>query len=490
MADRPSTAELERTLQEGSLGERLSALGWAGSIQGSKRIELLALALGDRNHRVRNRAAEVLGEQEDPKALEVLIQALDAPEFPRRQAAELGLRTMGEHHPTLLGPVLSHPVPSETKVILLKSMGGEAARLDRSTLEELLGSSDARLRSMVLEIMSRREDQQSASDLLDALSDPSWEVRSRAVRSLISSPEPTVVDLLLSCLDHPIRTVTLSAVEILAARSDSGVEEPLAELVRQGSPQTRLSALTVLGSLDQEIPMDLIRIALLDDEPAIRRKGVDLLRRLEDEAAASTLTDVIREGSLDARMDAVAGLARHGSPPVISAMRTILAGGAWALKKHLIEALGSCGHQEGRELLIQSLADSELTKEAARVLSTTQDTDLVRTMVLYLGRPKIGPAVIMILRKVDRDLTTGYLLQGLRSDRPAVQVSALEVLAEIADLDFIPVLEKFKRENPNPIIRQALDHAVQKITRREQGQQDSVVGRLSDTFQYLKEQDE
>ena len=171
-----------------------------GEIEDPKAVEPLIDALKDGNRDVQQAAAEALGEIGDPKAVEPLIEALkDGDEEIRRIAA----KALGE---------IGDPKAVEPLIDALKDGNRDVQQAAAEALGEI-------------------GDPKAVEPLIEALRDKSWSVRGTAAKVLGEIGDPKAVEPLIEVLEDKIWAVRLFVARALGEIGDPKVVEPLIEVL-------------------------------------------------------------------------------------------------------------------------------------------------------------------------------------------------------------------------------------------------------------------
>jgi HEAT repeat protein/Na+/melibiose symporter-like transporter len=192
---------LQRSQSES--GRRLAAQALR-SARTALAVEELITALDDPSQHVREEAAEALGEIGDPRAVDALINHLTDPASGIVDESALALGRIGDDR--AIGPL----------AVLLKS--GE--KPDRVAAAKALGriGSEAGVSHLLAVIQEG-----------DIVANPEVAEASVIALGLIGSPE--AVPTLIQCIQHPSRSLRLTAVRSLGDIADSKAEDSLLELL-------------------------------------------------------------------------------------------------------------------------------------------------------------------------------------------------------------------------------------------------------------------
>jgi HEAT repeat protein len=255
------------------------------SIAGVKRLEErgdvqgLIRALRNRDPGVQYEAVEALGELRDPAATPALMGALTGDQYSgiRWKAAEALAKIGTPAVPSLLA-VLAHPDEDirwkaavtlgeigDTRAIPpLVELLGDRDRFIRSraayalgligapavgSLREAASHGDADFRRGAVAALGKIEDPAATEALVDALGDPSPEVRQDAVAAL-AAREDRAVSALTTALRDPDPRKREGAAQALAGTGDPGARTALEEALLSADPETEKVLVAALQDMD------------------------------------------------------------------------------------------------------------------------------------------------------------------------------------------------------------------------------------------------
>ncbi|WP_161977995.1 HEAT repeat domain-containing protein [Dictyobacter kobayashii] len=139
---------------------------------------------------------------------------------------------------------------------------GEEAPLD--VMLTALNDSFTGVRRAAVRALRQLKGHVSPSVLTVALRNGDGYEREYVVEQLELWSEPSVIPILLSCLDDPEKDVREQAVKAMTTLSEYVVLEDILPFVEARSSSTRSAALELLARLKKPVPMDLLRQALID----------------------------------------------------------------------------------------------------------------------------------------------------------------------------------------------------------------------------------
>jgi hypothetical protein len=210
--------------------------------------------LHDPSPRVREQAAQVLGNFRDKEALPVLMELLGDSEASVRRRAVLGLTRL------------------------------EAGDAGPAMTERLASDQDARVREAAADGLGRLKSSQASGALLKALKDPSEGVRAEAIASLGEVGAREAAPALRAMYDQdpgPDRIRLVLALKTLGDEAPLHQEvQRLSQLVeKDADPGIRRQAVRELATLARDSSQQVFSQALLDPSPIVRQEAERALRR-------------------------------------------------------------------------------------------------------------------------------------------------------------------------------------------------------------------
>jgi HEAT repeat protein len=222
--DAKAVPPLVRALQDECQPVRLAAAQALGAIGDPASVAPLIAALGDRDSGVRYTAAEALGAVGQP-AIAALQEASRATAARVRLGAALAL---GRIQRDLATSALKQPA-------------------DRQLVAELLGADDEAGRPFAAELAGLLADKTLVEPLVAALADPNSNVRYRAAEALGRIGDAAAVEPLGEILRDPCQAVRVRAVESLGAIQTPSVVPALIEAMKDENHAVRTCARIALS---------------------------------------------------------------------------------------------------------------------------------------------------------------------------------------------------------------------------------------------------
>ena len=319
-------------------------------------VEGLLKALNHKDEGVRTDAAKALGDIEDVKAVEVLIQALKDEVDSVRYEAAVALERLGWK---------PGDDTEKARYLIAKREWGDLAGLGGPAVESLiqaLKDEDRDVRTGAAEAL-RKIGEPAVDPLIKALKDENSDVREVAAECLGEIGDARAVEPLIQALKHKD-----------AASSVSTVEEDGA-LVPADGPRKGLS---LIG----ERAVEPLIQALKDENPSLRYGAAIVLGAIRDARAVEPLFQILKDEDENAVWNANWALKSIGEP----AMEPLLKDEDWHVRQAAAFALGVTEDARAVEPLTQALKDEEfrVRHAAASALEIVGDARAVEPLTQAL----------------------------------------------------------------------------------------------------------
>jgi hypothetical protein len=195
------------------------------------------------------------------------------------------------------------------------------------------------LGSLGLEDSSAHE-QSTLSSLVQALDDPGWQVRTRAVRTLADFGEQ-------------------APIELIAAR------------LSDESTAVRVASALTLGRLGRHVPSEPLIAALSDHDWQVRTAAIQALGMLHEQFSTEVFVLPVRDEEAIVRVSAVRALARFGEQGHMDLLIASLHDTNWLVRETAALVLGELGRNAPLEPLMAALQDKNTcVREAAQIALT------------------------------------------------------------------------------------------------------------------------
>ena len=430
-----SVEKLSADAASASWQTRVTAIATFGRLRDPRAVPVVITALDDRDERVRIESAKTLAVLADKRAVEPLIAALKDPDPGVRfeAAAALGVYRDGRS----LNP-----------------------------LTALLNDNDARVSAAAAESLARMNDPRATGLLVGYLSNADWRLRARAAQVLMRVPEASaraVGPLVTSLRDRDL-VVRYYAAEALVNVGSPAVTQ-LVDLFRSGTFAERERSARVLARIGQPAALPLSALAQeRSTPPELKAASAHMLGLIADPQAVPALVTLLSDDRYFVREQASFALGRIGQP-AIDELIDMSGSPAPATRQAAVSALGTACAEIARRARVASggspaSADPpEVRRSIDTILNSLKDSTVgVRTAAIHAlgdaGSPRAVAPLIALLEDESstmrgeaslalgklHNLAVPALISELGSGKPSTRKLAAEALGETGSKDAVPAL--------------------------------------------------
>lgn len=401
------------------------------------------------NSRKRQKAAEILGWSQDPRALGPLMTALRDEDREVARAATLALGYMGEAAvDALVGLVYREAEERGEAAAIALSMIGKPAigrlipALDRENEAVRRAATDALCRMGPTAL----------DPMLECMSDPRALVRQGAARVLGHTKDDQAIWPLIRALKDRIPLVRQEATDALVTLGDLALHPLMQTLRSSRDRRQRQSVALALGRIGDPEAVPVLTKAAEDRAWSVRQAAVEALGRWTDDEILPALIRRLRDRKPAVRQAAAHSLRRFGSVEAVSALCIALRDRKWPVREAAAKALGDLQDPKAVGPLIETLQDRswQVRQAAIGALGTVRDPRAIRPLVKALGDERVYEAAIQALAKYGADAVED-LLVALDDERPAVQARTARVLAQVQDRRAVDPLVKLLRHREKSV---------------------------------------
>ncbi|MEM7354175.1 MAG: M56 family metallopeptidase [Acidobacteriota bacterium] len=236
-----------------------------------KTLEQVLIELRHGPRDLRLQAAWALGEREDPRAVDALLQALRDPDPEMRGMAAWALGEIKS--PASLAGLLHarHDSDIPARAMIVRAIG--ELELDSALPEivEALADPQAEVRVAAVAALGELAEHRPAGGAIEgAASDPDPGVRQAAVRTLAQAIGRSATPVIASALDDPSPLVRGEAAEALGQLGAHGAVGRLVGGLHDSAPQVRALAAQALGRIGDPAAVASLIHATRDPAPPVR----------------------------------------------------------------------------------------------------------------------------------------------------------------------------------------------------------------------------
>ena len=295
-------------------GEEAEALRRIG---GAQAMESLALALKNKDARVRKRAVRQLWRIGGVSAVEPLVAALNDQDQDVRKAARDTLmeavQTLAQIDPAAVEPLVAmlrgkHPAVREAASQALCRIGPAAV----GPLVAVLNDQDQHMRRASAGVLVKIGTP-AVEPLVAALKDRDFHVRRcAAARALGQIGAPHTVEPLLAALRDDNPDMRQAAAEALGNIGDMRGVEPLLAALKDENSQVRRAAALATGELGDMRAVEPLVVALKDETVDVRKVAARVLGKLGDTRAVKPLVAALSDRNSGVQQAAAKALINMG----------------------------------------------------------------------------------------------------------------------------------------------------------------------------------
>jgi len=151
---------------------------------------------------------------------------------------------------------------------------------------------DPLMRAACIRALGELGDKEALQHLVKALNDKDITVRMHAVEALGEMDDPRLVKLFVKLTGDKQKEIREAAAIALAKRGDLSAFDSLAETLRSGSLDNKLTVIYIMGTLEDERAIDPLLEALADPEDIVRLNVAKTLSNFLNAKVIATLKKV------------------------------------------------------------------------------------------------------------------------------------------------------------------------------------------------------
>ncbi|MBD1928143.1 HEAT repeat domain-containing protein [Trichocoleus sp. FACHB-90] len=255
----------------------------------------------------------------------------------------------------------------------------------------------------------------------------------------------------LNRLNQSIRTMAEAPkYDLRGATIESLVVNDVEQFNQDSNTMSEASKYNLEGAVIESIVLnkteqvnDLVKVpalrqSLRDADAEVRREAAEALGALGEignEAAISTLLQVLQDSNAMVRASAAKALGKIGSEDAISALLIALQDSSAMVRASATEALGKVGSEDAISALLTALQDQDamVRASATEALGKVGSEDAISALLTALQDQdaKVRVTATEALGKVGSEDAISALLTALQDQDPKVRVSAAEGLTRL-----------------------------------------------------------
>ena len=390
------------------------------------------------------------------QAVEVLTWLLEHPDARVVQAAVEALGELG--HSAAVDPLismyLSHDDPGVRDVAgqALVALAGGGSHAFTGLVEAVLAIEDLGVHGLVADLLVGAL----------SYEEPRVRIAAAEALGLLEWP-PAIVplgDAALSDVDANVREAAAGALGKLKYQSSL---EFLRHVLRDLEPSVRKAAVVALGELgfDDAVPL-LLQVALFDADEGVRQYAIQVLRQLDPEAAMEFLLASLENPDSYIRRAAVDALWRFGGSDAFEPLlRTALTDESPAVRREAVAALNELWPEMALAALLDAVYDPDLDRRKAAVealgtLGSPEAFETLLNVALSDDDVELRRQAIDVLDNLNADRTRDGLIEALGDADPRIRLAAAEAFGQLG-LGGVGVVKALlaAAADPEPLVRDA-----------------------------------
>jgi HEAT repeat protein len=263
----------------------------------------------------------------------------------------------------------------------VRSLGTFKVRATVEPLMQLLRDPVAQIRAVAADSLGKIGDPTAVNWLVGLLRDTDPTVRSAASRSLQQLGWRPGTD--------SQRVLQILAMGNLAQVASLGPEaiDPLADMLRTGTPDKQFSAVKALGEINDPRVLRVMVEALGKPSPGVRIAALGILERAADPSTYEAVERLLKDSNPGIRGAVIEAMARCGGQRAVPALIRAVKDTSWEVRNASVKALGALGATAAVDSICQLLRDP--------------DRDVRESAVVALGRigskRATGPLILAML---------------------------------------------------------------------------------------------
>jgi HEAT repeat protein len=286
--------------------------------------------------------------------------------------------------------------------------------------EDGLSDGSAPVRALAVEGLGRSEAGRKSKKLRGAVEDQAGLVKSRVIKVLGKSGDPSVIPLIEAATKDEQASVRIAAYASLLRVGRKEAWEQLRQAAEAPNPEDRAEALRAIAELKDPRGGALMMALLTYAQPSVRGAAARGLGHLGHAEARGGIESLLKDPVPAVREAAAAGLAELGGKESVPALINSLTDGALSVRASVVAAL----LQLGEPFQVVAPTVSALTRQ--------NDTAARASAAHALGKATKSNASSAMT-----------VLAGLASDPlPGPKIVALRSLGRIGDRGVLPIMKE------------------------------------------------
>ncbi len=378
------------------LDVRLAVVEAFGRIPGDQALASLMLTLYDTDLLIRKKAAFTLGETKDSRTIDPLIMAYKDPQndlelrliilqalgkIINPKAVELLVKSLNNSNTTIrktaLTILLNIKNPNSTRFII-KSLRDTDPEPRAILAEELIKLGETKLADGQIDIL--------ISILNSTNVKP--DIKLKIIRTLTRINDYDIITPLIDALNDPDITVKKAAAEALQKLNTPQILEPLAGIFNDADNATKKAILPVITGIKESRAVEILITALRDDSPEIRELSAGIISGLTENYAVIPLINILNDQNIENRILAIDTLGKIKDFGAVNPLISLLKQKKddREIRLHSITALGIIGDRQAAKPLVAVLKEKDYALQiaACEALGLIKEVQAIEPLISLL----------------------------------------------------------------------------------------------------------
>ncbi|MBF0501797.1 MAG: HEAT repeat domain-containing protein [Candidatus Riflebacteria bacterium] len=328
-----------------------------GDIDDQKAVNLLVQALNDSQYEVRFNAARALGSISSDEAFNVLIEALN--EYADSAGSGVAQGRQGQLF-----------LEEDAIISAIVALGKIKNQLCVPLMKRILNQEKSpRIRAAVITALGMMASERMLPIFQAALRDEDPRVRANAIESIESVKSSSIVGILQPYLEDASNRVRANVAKAIWKYGDFDVTETISRMLRSKDKWQRASGAYAMGEIKDTKFITKLAAALRDEDPDVRRNAAHALKKIQSPNALAALIPLLDDPNFDVRVQALLAISRCSPTKVGELFPPRLASEDNAIvRATIISTIGDCAVKTCFDALLPFLDDPD-----ARVVANTID---------------------------------------------------------------------------------------------------------------------
>ncbi len=351
------------------------------------------------NPLIRLRAAQVIGRIQDPQDVGHLLPLLNDADggVVRETIFALGQLGSPEATPALI--TLNKTATPETQALIAEALGKIGGKEAVDALQEMLHAFRASVRAAAVEGLARAADPSSVHEILVAVHDGDPQVVWRAIYALEKVESERADKVVLPFLENEDPIVRAYAARTLGKKKSMGAVDPLVQRLADNDPRVMINAIDALGQIlekskNDDVVAPLGALLQKHDNHLVRKAAATALGSNGHKNAKDYLVQSILDESVGVRIESYKALARVLGGDAAPFLSNGANDGERLVRAAAIESFGIAHDENGIDELVATASKDKdpMLREAA--VRAMSHFDAKQVSAALIGRLEDGDWVV------------------------------------------------------------------------------------------------